>query len=202
MLTATMGADDETTPTVIEDLATSCVRFVTRAVGIELDYTPETLPILDHYLREARTVARDENLKLLAPAAGAYFGEVIRKHLGASRWHLEGDDYSAMRLEFLHCFLSFNPIGVAIEAILGEEIQGYGAHFELLREDRTMVQEALERAGNIRDEDYYRLAVRFEVCELVASLLAEKTAQSDDPGHIYEPAVYAALRDKSPPILH
>jgi hypothetical protein len=198
-----MAPSDEAIPAVIEDLAASCVRFVTRAVGIELDYTPETLPILDHYLREARGVAKEDSLKLVAPAAGAYFGEVVRRHLGKVRWHLEGDEYEAMRVEFVNCFLSFNPIGMALEALLGEEVQGYGSHFELLREDRNLVQEALERAGTVRDEDYFRLAIRYEVIELVASLLIERTAQENEGNEReFAPEVYAALRDKTPPVLH
>jgi hypothetical protein len=193
-----MADPDEQLPDVISDLASSCVRFVQRTVGIELDYTPETLPILDHYLREAHGVSREEVLSLVVPAAGAYFGEVVRRHLGDSEWQLGGEDYGAARLEFRRWFLSFNPIGIALEAVLAEEVAGSGSHLELLREDRQMVQEALDRAGDVRNDDYYRLAVRFEVLELVTALLSERAAASEHPERVFGPDVYAALRDSVP----
>ena len=34
-------------PREILDLAEACVQFVKRATGVELDFTPETLPVLD-----------------------------------------------------------------------------------------------------------------------------------------------------------
>jgi hypothetical protein len=192
----------ENAPDVIADLAASCVRFVHRALGIELDYTPETLPLLDHYLREAHGVPRAEIVELVVPAAGAYFGEVVRRHLGDARWYLDGDDFSGVRLEFKRWFLSFNPVGIALETVTGEDVEGYGSHLELLREERAMVHEALERAGNVRNEDYYRLAVRFEVLELVTALLSEKASQSLEPERTYGPEVYAALRDTPKSVLH
>jgi hypothetical protein len=197
-----MADPTEELPGIIADLATSCVRFVKLAVGIELDYTPDTLPILDHYMREAHGVSREEVLALVVPAAGAYFGEVVRRQLGESTWHLEGDDYGAMRIEFRRWFLSFNPVGFALEAVLREEVEGSGSQLGLLREDRQLVHEALERAGDVRNDDYYRLAVRFEVLELVTALLSEKAAQSDNPERTYGSEVYAALRDSPRSTLH
>jgi hypothetical protein len=45
-------AEINETATEVGDLAESCVRFVHEALGLTLDYTAETLPVLDHYLRE------------------------------------------------------------------------------------------------------------------------------------------------------
>src|SRR5687768_1752387 len=69
----------ETQPVVVLDLAEACVRFVKRALQIALDYTPDTLPLLDHYLRSASDISKEEILSLHVPAAGAYFGEVVRR---------------------------------------------------------------------------------------------------------------------------
>ena len=62
----------EPPPAEVGDLAESCVRFVHDALGMTLDYTPDTLPILDHYLRDRARGTSEEVLDLLAPAAGAY----------------------------------------------------------------------------------------------------------------------------------
>lgn len=192
-----------TTPAVVLDLAAACVRFVKRALRIELDYTPETLPILDHYLREAQGVEREEILNLIAPAAGAYFGEVVRRQLGPSRWHWVTDDLGACRVEFDRCFLSFNPVGSALEAVIGVEAEGYGSSLELLPEDEGLVRASLERTGDVREDDYYRLAIRFEVLEQIVALLVEKAIANDDLSRRFGPDVYAALREqKSSGVLH
>lgn len=188
---------------MVRDLADSCVRFVKRALRVELDYTPETLPILDHYLREAHGIEREEVLNLVAPAAGAYFGEVVRRHLGPSRWHWVSEDFGECRIEFDRCFLSFNPIGNALETVLGSEAEGYGSHLTVLPEDEPLVRASLENTGDVREEDYYRLAVRFEVIEQVVSLLVDKAIQKDELSRRFGPDVYAALREqKTSGLLH
>ncbi len=189
-----MDEAHDSPPAIIQDLASACVRFVQRALGLELDYTSDTLPLLDHYLRGAHGVTRDEVLKLVVPAAGAYFGEVVRRQLGRCHWYVPSDEFSDARLEFEHYFLSFNPLGMALEAVLGEEAPGYGTHLELARDERAMVHEALERAGDVGSDDFYRLAVRYEVLELVTALLGEKAAQDPEP-RSYGAESYAALRD-------
>jgi hypothetical protein len=189
-----MDEAQDSPPEMIQDLAAACVRFVHRALGLELDYTSDTLPLLDHYLRSAHGVSREEVLKLVVPAAGAYFGEVVRRQLGICHWYVPSDEFSEARLEFEHYFLSFNPLGMALEAVLGEEASGYGSHLELARDERAMVHEALGRAGDVGSEDYYRLAVRYEVLELVTSLLGDKAAQHPNP-RSYGPEAYAALRE-------
>jgi hypothetical protein len=191
------------TPPVVLDLADSCVRFVKRALRIELDYTPETLPILDHYLREAQGIDREEIISLVAPAAGAYFGEVVRRQLGPSRWHWVSDDFADCRIEFDRCFLSFNPIGNALEAVVGNEVEGYGSNLALLAEDQGLVREALARTDDVREDDYYRLAVRFEVIEQVVALLVEKAIAKDELSRRFGPEVYAALREqRNSGVLH
>lgn len=190
-------------PDAVRDLAAGCVRYVKSALSIELDYTPDTLPLLDHYLRNAADISREEVLSLLVPAAGAYFGEVVRRTLGPCRWHWVEDDLSACRLEFERCFLSFNPIGSALGALLGGDADHYGGHFALLPEEAPLVKESLERVGEVSEEDYYRLAVRFEALEQIVSLLLEKAVAESELSRRFGPEVYAALREqKSTGLLH
>ena len=90
----------EPAPDRVRDLAEACVRFVERAVGVKLDYEPETLSILDHYLGGARPAAGERPAAgvLVAHAAGAYFGEVVRRRY-PSWWRLDGDDPGEWRIE-------------------------------------------------------------------------------------------------------
>lgn len=195
--------DEAEAPQVVLDLAESCVRFVHRTVGIALDYTPDTLPLLDHYLRGAHGVTQEEILSLVAPAAGAYFGEVVRRQLGPSRWYWTSDEFSECRIEFERCFLSFNPIAIAMEAVLNSETDGYGSNLALLKEEEPLIREALERTGDVDPDDYFRLAVRFEVIEQVVSILVERAILQNEMSRRFGPEVYAALRDrKDSGLLH
>jgi hypothetical protein len=183
-------------PELIRELSDACVRFVERAVGIRLDYTADTLPILDHYLQSAAGIERAEIMSLVAPAAGAYFGEVVRQQLGAKRWHIE-DEHEGFRLEFEHIFLTFNPIGAALEAIWRREAEGFGANVAVLPESEGSVKDSLERMGDVRPDDYFRLAVRFEVIEQVAELLTEIAAHKNETHRRFGPEIYAAFRERS-----
>src|SRR5687768_5744385 len=48
------GETETGAPVVILELAEGCRVFVARSVGVEPDFTPETLPLVDHYLEVAR----------------------------------------------------------------------------------------------------------------------------------------------------
>ncbi|MFI5307937.1 MAG: DUF6278 family protein [Polyangiales bacterium] len=160
-------------PTEIADLADSCVRFVLDALGLQLDYTPETLPVLDHYLREGARGAKPEVLALLAPAAGAYFGETVRRNMAGARWHCPAEsEYRDFRLEFDPFFLCFNPIGVAVEVLTLEDATGFGAHFNVLEEARAPIATALESSEGVDETSYYTFTMRWEALEQVANLLS------------------------------
>jgi hypothetical protein len=164
-------AELEPAPPEVIDLASSCVRFVKDALGLELDYMPETLPILDHYLRERAAGSKPEVAQLLAPAAGAYFGEVVRRCLPGARWHAPGSDYPDYRLEFDPFFLAFNPIGVAQEVLAGDDVSDWGSHFQVLDDTRAAVTESLASAADVTPEDYYTFSMRLEVLHQIADLL-------------------------------
>lgn len=166
------------------------MRAVEAAVGIPLDYTQDTLPLLDHYASSVPDSARSEVLALVAPMCGAYFGEVVRHHLPDARWHAP-EAHRAWRLEFHDCFLHFNPVGVALEAIGGAPAAGWSAHLSTLDRHQALVAAALERLGGVGRRDYYRFAVRFEVIETAHASLRRLAA--DDPATFgYGPEVYAA----------
>jgi hypothetical protein len=187
-------------PVVIEQLSDGCVRFVQQALNLPLDYTPETLPILDHYVRERGQLgegrAREEALELLAPATGAYFGEVVRRTMGYVRWHCPGDEYDRFRLEFEPFFLSFNPLAVATEVIRKGQATAPGAFFDVLDEARDMLKEALNKHARVPTEDYYTFSMRYEVLEQVAEVLFALEGARKERRH-FGPEVYRAARGES-----
>ncbi|MEZ4310229.1 MAG: hypothetical protein R3F14_19480 [Polyangiaceae bacterium] len=134
---ATHGADEqeaaglrtdeaEPPPEKIGELAEACVQYVERALGVRLDYSAETLPLLDHYLAEAQKtlVAQSEEdakaarttLPLLVQTAGAYFGEVIRRRY-PSWWRAEGDDPMTFRVELETAYLAVSPMLFVYEGL-------------------------------------------------------------------------------------
>ncbi len=192
--------EDEPAPIEVLERAASCVRFVMATLKIELDFSPDTLPLVDHWLASARALdsdAADEAQHLAAEAAGAYLGEVVRRSLAGFRWHLDRDT-TRWRLEHGAVFLSFNPLGMAEEAVLGEPLEGWNAHLEVLPEDARLLEQTLARLGDVREDDYYRLAVRWEVVEqALAALAGAKLARGDE--RRYGPEVYRAVLDGLPP---
>ncbi|MEO9254668.1 MAG: hypothetical protein ABI305_03955, partial [Tepidiformaceae bacterium] len=68
-------------PGNVAELCASCVRFVAAKYGVPLDFTPDTLSIVDQYVRDARAevMAKPMSLPLVEASVGAYVGEVIRR---------------------------------------------------------------------------------------------------------------------------
>ena len=183
-----MTASDPSPETTLRELATACARSVQEAVGVPLDGTQDTLPILDHYLSQVGKDSPPEVLSLIAPMCGAYFGSLIGQHFPDARWHAPPEKYEEWRVEFSLCFLSFNPVGMILEAIMGEEQPGWRAHLHTFERDRDALQNALNRLGGVREEDFFRLGTRFEVIEVAYETL-RGVAGTDT---FYSAEVYAA----------
>jgi hypothetical protein len=182
MLCLTM-TDSTTPPEVVVTLSEGAPRLVMERLRFGLDYTVETLPVLDQYLLEIRAELDDEEETKVAafvvPTCGAYFGEVVRRSLPGARWEIPEDeeDYAAYRLAFPDLGLAFNPFGVALEALHGEALAGWHAHLEVPSGHKEAVEEALKLTGGVREEDFYRLALRWEVLEQTTALLTELRRQ-------------------------
>jgi hypothetical protein len=178
-------------PAHLDDLAHACVAAVQRSLGIELDFTQDTLPILDHYISMAQG-SKAEVIELLAPMAGAYFGEVVRRGVGAARWHAPTTDYHQYRLEFESAFLHFNPLGMVVESVMKAPVEGWMAHLQMLPKDREPVLASLEALGGVRDIDYYRLSVRFEAVEQVYLVLCHLALSAAEDQPYFSHEVYEA----------
>jgi hypothetical protein len=182
-------------PAEVDELARACIEFVKKATGMELDYAAETLPVLDHYVRGAREQAmgKPEVLSLVAPAVGCYLGEVARRRL-AARWHAPPGEHRLFRLELADVFLSTNPIGAAVEALLLDEAPGWGARFRLLPQDEPIAQQALANFPEVEVEDYYAPSSRLETLEIIADAIASQHLAKGEPPHRYEAEDYGWTR--------
>ena len=180
-------------PVTVVDLASACVKFVERAVGVRLDYTPETLPLLDHYLAQARSAAaaRPEAGPLLAQAAGAYFGEVVRRR-HAAWWRTEGDDPTFWRVELEAVYLAFCPVMTIQDALSLPEGDAEGeSRLELTEEDREAVAARLAELPEVDLEEYFAPTTRLEVIDIaVEAIRARKMAAGEHADEAFGPADY------------
>ena len=178
----------------IVELAQSLVDFVERAVGIRPDFSPETLPLVDHYASEVRQQLKErpQLLDLASQAAGAYFGEVVRRNLPGF-WRVNTGNQHDWLVCGSHAFVALNPIGVGYDAIVGGETHsGPSSAFRLAAEDRKQIAARLEVLPPETNEDFYKLTTRYEILEIVhegVRVQAEARGYQDEQ---YEAADYDA----------
>ena len=169
-------------PAQVAELVAACMRFVASKYKVALDGTPDTLSLVDQYIREAREAykARPESIDLVAPAVGSYMGELMRQEFGGE-WFADGS-HEAWRLYFHNVYLAFNPIGMAREAIMMEEAAGWHAHLVLDPAEREAIDERLAIMPDVEEDEYYLPTTKFDVITVVVetlSALAEASGNSD-----------------------
>jgi hypothetical protein len=173
-------------PERVAELYAACTRFVASKYKVPLDGTPDTLSLLDQYVRDAREAVRErpETIELVAPAIGAYLGEILR-HMSwtlaptaPAEWWAEGD-YDGWRLYFKNVYLAFNPIGMAREAITMKEESGWGGYMTLDPGEREEIEARLAAMPEVDEEEYYLPTTRLEVITVVVETLR---ARSDAAG--------------------
>jgi hypothetical protein len=163
----------ENVPEPVVELCQSLSDFVEASLGIRPDFTPETLPLVDHYVAEARgnLEARPEILDLTAQAVGAYFGEVVRRHL-AGFWHVPTPNHHDWLLCGESAYFAINPIGVGYESVTGRPDQeGPSSAIKLANEDREAVHAKLANLPPVPESEYYSLSARLEVLETVVDVV-------------------------------
>ena len=157
-------------PAPVAEFAGQTVTYVQSSLGVELEYDSDTLPVLDHYLRQV-PASRPEMRDLVASTAGAYFGEVIRRRLGG-RWDLGAGDPAGWRI-VLPTGLSFSPAGLVAAAIDQDDPGDLDASFDAPPRLRPHLEEVLARMGEVTEEEFYSLCGRYDTLEhLQESLLA------------------------------
>jgi hypothetical protein len=179
-------------PAEILELAENCRSFVFQAIGIELDYEAETLPILDEYVRRASTTVDDrpDAARLVAATAGAYFGEVVRRRLDGF-WRKLGPKEADYQLCARHALLAMSPVGMVLDAMAGGgEHGGPSAELVLAPDDREAAATRLAEFPPVSERDYYLLSTRLEVIEVVHRTLREQMKKEGREDIVFEPADY------------
>jgi hypothetical protein len=183
---------DQAAPEIIDELAAACVRFVHDTIQVELDYTPETLPLLDHYLGIARGLLAEklELRELVLRAAGAYFGEVLRRRLNGY-WLIPTEDVHSWRVCGRHVLMSLNPVGVIAEALAeNEDADGPSGVLRLARADQQDVTERLAEMPPLPENEFYLTSTRLEVIDIVVEHLRMRMEQNNQADMEFDPDDY------------
>jgi hypothetical protein len=181
----------EAIPERVREYADQAVTYVRRALGVTLEYDSDTLPLLDHYLRN---VPEDQlaATALVVVTSGAYFGEVVRRRLGG-RWEIpapedkagngNGNGHAVPPIEaadwrvVLPTGLSFSPAGFVAAAIAKADLDDFDSEIDAPPRMRPYVQQALARMGEVSIEEYYSLCGRLDTLEHVHEVLVAVAAQ-------------------------
>jgi hypothetical protein len=170
------SSPDAPAPREIQEYASQAVDYVRRALGLELAYDSDTLPLLDHYLH---TVPQDQpaTLELVALTAGAYFGEVVRRRLGG-RWDMSTGASDALGWRMvLPTGIHFSPAGFVAAAIIQDDLDDLDTALDAPPRTRPHLERALERMGDVTVEDYYSLCGRLDTLEHVHEVLVAVAAK-------------------------
>jgi hypothetical protein len=182
----------EPAPGAVFELSERAVDFVARAVGTPLDYSMDTLPLLDHWLRQVPE-AQPETVRLAAAVAGCYFGEVVRRVIGGAWGDVDHGEPSTWRL-LLPGGVSVAPAALATLTVLGRDdgelADDVDATWDVPAPARPAVEAALEQRGAVDSEEFFSLSGRLEVLHLIVdtAVAAAQTpgppaAGRDEPGN-------------------
>jgi hypothetical protein len=173
-------------PPQILDLASACLEYVDRALGFTLDFSSDTLGVVDHYATTVRAnLATNPSLgPLIGPAVGAYFGEVVRVRFHGF-WRVPPNQHDwAVCLRTV--FLNINPIGVGYDALYGStDHDGPRSALRVAPEDREFLDRRLETLPPVPEDQYHLLTTRFEVLEVAAESLRAKMEEEGYGGTEY-----------------
>jgi hypothetical protein len=175
-------------PENVVEYASRTVEYVKRALGLQLEYDSDTLPLLDHYLGTLQT-DQAAALELVVATAGAYFGEVARRLLGG-RWESTAEEVSEWRM-VLPTGVTFSPAGFVAAAIARGEVEDFDTGLEAPPRMRSHLEEALLRMSDVTEDDYYSLCGRLDTLEHVHEVLvavAAKLLGDADPDELVDAA--------------
>jgi hypothetical protein len=184
----------EPAPEPIKDLVSACLRYVKQALGTDLDFTPDTLPLLDHYLTDVREElsAKPELAELTAHAAGAYFGEVLRRQFRGF-WRSPSESLHDYQVCSSVAFVSINPFGVAYDALYGgTEHGGPRSNLRVAPEDQGYITARLATVPELPEDQFFLLTTRIEAIEITVEALRARLEEQGYSDMEYTPEDYEA----------
>ncbi|MFP6684438.1 MAG: hypothetical protein VB934_06985 [Polyangiaceae bacterium] len=184
-------ASHEGAPAVVLELAVGCTRFVATVAKVQLDFGPDTLSILDHYVRESRDAIKErpESLALTARSIGAYLGELVRRR-HRCWWRLDESDPSAWRLEFRDMLLAVYPVQIAYTVLTQDRDEDPFCGFEIEPEAREALLSRLGELPPVSEDEYFCPSTHFDVLEMAIDTLIKMAPADPSRQRTYSPVDY------------
>lgn len=199
---------------LVDQLEASFREQLRRAIGVSLDPSLDdaALAYVDHYLSLVRDEQREAIVSLVAAGAGAWFGEYLRRQVGAL-WIGDGEEPRRLRLLLEPQFVHLSPVDMAYEAIFsgspapddprlptGAALDGAFHLRERAEGDERSahdwIHERLAEAAPLPEDQYYSLTGRFETLTLILELLADRDrARGREPTRYHLNDYVAALSE-------
>jgi len=158
--------------------ALDAVRTVT---GLSLEFDSDTLPLIDHYVREVPSKS-PTSAALIAAMVGAYFGETVCQSLGG-KWKVETSDPEQWRV-ILPGGLSFAPVPLALGAILEDESGSGNPDFQAAPALMVELERVMSGMGTVTAREYFTLSCRYDslehLQETLLALAADRKKNSDE----------------------
>jgi hypothetical protein len=161
-------------PERIETFVAAARDYLRRTLNLELDGSETSLAYVDHYIEKTRSAGplKDEVLALVAPALGAYLGQVAIAKFGG-KWSGDTENPAGWQVELEPVELRFHPVGMAAEALRQDEVPGYDASFATSKAMTPMLEDALSRIPPVEESYYYSLTGRLETIEHAVDVLTD-----------------------------
>ncbi|MBN2344642.1 MAG: hypothetical protein JXX29_13330 [Deltaproteobacteria bacterium] len=179
-------------PEEINQLVERCRAHVQKRFNIELDFTSDTLSVLDFFVEE---MVKEENngvcppgghparmnmIHLFAPTFAAYFGAVLTNHFGGRFRHVE-KDVSEWRFEFETFLVRFNPVAVAANVIAKTEVKGLDSILHSSAKLMPKLQERFDAAPDVLEDDFFSFCTFFESIQIANDFLTEVSQKDGKP---------------------
>ncbi|MBN2526823.1 MAG: hypothetical protein JXR76_10545 [Deltaproteobacteria bacterium] len=171
-------------PEEIYRLTERCRTHVFKRFSLDLDFSSDTLSVLDYFVTELVTeenkgtcppaghVSRMNMVHLFAPTLGAYFGALLANQFGGRFRHTD-KDITAWRFEFDSCFIRLNPVAVAASVIAQQEVDGLSAILLSSAKLMPKLQERFDAVPEVLDEDFFSFCTWYESIQIANEFLAE-----------------------------
>ncbi len=158
-------------PLEVAELAAVAVDAVRNACGMTLDLTSDTLPFLDHLVRENRKLPTGVR-PLLHGATGACLGETCRRTFGGI-WHLPDPDPLHWSVRFFSCPLAIFPVVMGVEIFRKKLPESSPPTVVVSPSMVDVLENALAQATPVTLEEYYSFCGRFDAIHLMVDFLTE-----------------------------
>ncbi len=157
-------------PEMVAEFVRRALDAVRTSTGVGLEFDSDTLPLIDHYVREVPSKSPD-TAALIAAMVGSYYGETVCQTMGGT-WKVETNDPQQWRV-VLPGGLSFAPVPLALSAILEDESGMGDPDFQAVPALMVELERVMEGMGTVTRYEYFSLSCRYDTLEhLQESLLA------------------------------